>query len=122
MMALWLDDEPWMVQPRLERLRASGVEVITCTNVNDAVQALETERTFDTVTADLMLTTDDGKVVRNLGAAFAEAVRKHLSAARIAAFSSDLPTVDAAEAAIFDRAFSKSDFTTSNTLLPFVQD
>lgn len=122
MLALWLDDEPEMVQPQMERLRASGVEVITCTSVNDAVQALETGRAFDTVITDLMLPTDNGKAVRNFGAAFAEKVRRHLPTARIAAYSSFLPTMDAGETAVFDRVFSKSDFTSSNTLLSFVQD
>ncbi len=55
MRTLWLDDEPEMVRPQMERLRASGVEAVTCAHVRDALQARETGKVVDTIITDLML-------------------------------------------------------------------
>lgn len=122
MLALWLDDEPQLMRPQLEGLRRAGVEVVSCTSVNQAIKLIEGDRSFDAVITDIMMPSFDGSEMREGGVEFARRVKSVSPLIPVAAYSAFTPsTID--NSSPFDQIFSKGDFSSAkNSLLAFVHD
>lgn len=122
MIALWLEDEPAEIQSHLLALRASGIQIVSCSTMDEALEHLAGGESFDSIITDLVLADGSPAGVAKLGGLdFATKAKELRPSTPIVAVSA-FPSVVRDRSAVFDKIFSKLELDSpEDSLLHFIQ-